>query len=175
MHNFQLKSDVRFTDEAKLKVKEPLGMLIKGNVEEVVKKTENMIKSIKPLKIIVIGDFSSKVLKERGIAANVYVIDNKIMRKKVKEIKFKGYKKIRAVNPAGMITVNAFEALRDAIANDKVAVIIDGEEDLLTLIAIILAPNGSLIIYGQPNEGNVLVYVNDERKKFATRIINSLL
>ena len=43
-------------------------------------------------------------------------------------------------------------------------IVVDGEEDLATLPAILYAPLGSVVIYGQPNEGSVLVNVTSEMK-----------
>ena len=43
-------------------------------------------------------------------------------------------------------------------------IIVDGEEDLATLPAILYAPLGSAVVYGQPNEGSVLVDVTPEKK-----------
>ncbi|HMK82220.1 MAG TPA: DUF359 domain-containing protein, partial [Candidatus Bathyarchaeia archaeon] len=43
--------------------------------------------------------------------------------------------------------------------------IVDGEEDLLVLVVIAVAPVGSLVVYGQPNEGIVLVNVTLAKKK----------
>ena len=52
-----------------------------------------------------------------------------------------------------------------AIKMGRSAVIVDGEEDLLALVAISVAPDGSLVVYGQPNEGLVLVPVTSQKKK----------
>jgi uncharacterized protein (UPF0218 family) len=39
-------------------------------------------------------------------------------------------------------------------------VVVDGEEDLATLPALVAAPTGASIVYGQPGEGMVLVEVD---------------
>ena len=39
-------------------------------------------------------------------------------------------------------------------------IVVEGEEDLATLPAILYAPPGSVVVYGQPDEGSVLVKVN---------------
>jgi uncharacterized protein (UPF0218 family) len=44
---------------------------------------------------------------------------------------------------------------------------VEGEEDLLTLVAMAVAPLGSFVIYGQPGEGLVVVEVDDAAKNRA--------
>ena len=42
---------------------------------------------------------------------------------------------------------------------------VEGEEDLATLPAVLLSPTGSMVAYGQPGEGVVLVEVDESKKK----------
>ena len=59
--------------------------------------------------------------------------------------------------------------MKRAFAGEKpVMVLIDGEEDLLTIPAVIEAPLGAVVFYGQPFEGVVAVKV-DERSKASAR------
>ncbi len=53
-------------------------------------------------------------------------------------------------------------------------VMVEGEEDLLTLVAVVLAPLGSLVAYGQPDRGIVIVVVSDVEKSLAEQIIRGL-
>jgi uncharacterized protein (UPF0218 family) len=41
---------------------------------------------------------------------------------------------------------------------------VDGEEDLATLPAVVAAPDGASVVYGQPDEGMVLVEVTPETR-----------
>jgi len=50
--------------------------------------------------------------------------------------------------------------------------VIKGEEDLLTLPAILLAPLGAIVIYGQKDVGAVVVEVTEEIKQKISNIIN---
>jgi len=48
-----------------------------------------------------------------------------------------------------------------------------GEEDLATIPAVVYAPIGSIVIYGQPKEGVVLIKVTPETKlRFAEMLRN---
>jgi len=70
--------------------------------------------------------------------------------------------------PAGYIiedlTEKVFEAVNSALEGSNVRIYVKGEEDLAVMPLVALLPNGSVILYGQPNEGVVRVDVNDERK-----------
>lgn len=43
--------------------------------------------------------------------------------------------------------------------------LVDGEEDLLALPAIVHAPIGGVVYYGQPQQGLVEVMVTEEKKR----------
>ncbi len=84
-------------------------------------------------------------------------------------------KVVHVKNPPGTITEEAITAIREALESDKhVHVIVDGEEDLLTLIAVLYAPERSLVVYGQPNEGIVIVKVTPEKKADAAEILKAM-
>ncbi|MDI6805914.1 MAG: DUF359 domain-containing protein, partial [Candidatus Bathyarchaeia archaeon] len=52
--------------------------------------------------------------------------------------------------------------------------IVDGEEDLLTLIAVLYAPQNSFVVYGQPYEGIVVVKVTPEKKAEVSEILKTM-
>ncbi|HYB92666.1 MAG TPA: DUF359 domain-containing protein [archaeon] len=51
---------------------------------------------------------------------------------------------------------------------------VKGEEDLLALPAAINAPENSLIAYGQPNKGVVLVRVTKKKRSKIHKIMRSM-
>ena len=53
-------------------------------------------------------------------------------------------------------------------------IIVKGEEDLLVLPVVLFAPEKSVVIYGQPNEGLVIVKVNEEIRNKAKSIMNAM-
>ncbi len=52
--------------------------------------------------------------------------------------------------------------------------VVDGEEDLLTLVAVLCAPENSLVVYGQPHEGIVVVKVTEKTKRKIRRIVEAM-
>jgi hypothetical protein len=55
-----------------------------------------------------------------------------------------------------------------------VRIVVNGEEDLLVLPVAVYAPDNSVILYGQPNEGLVIVQVTEEVRNKASSIMNSM-
>jgi len=150
--------------------KKPLGKLY-SNFDEAI----NDIKNAKFL--ISVGDATTKNLVDNQIYPNIGIIDNLIQRKN-HNYKINYTENIlNAKNPAGTITKNLWETIEEAFNNsideNNLLIIVDGEEDLAVLPCIIMAPDDSVVLYGQPNEGLVFVDVNSVRKK-ANELINKL-
>jgi uncharacterized protein (UPF0218 family) len=146
-------------------------VLIKGSLSENKKKINEIIRTQQPPIIISVGDMVSRDISEYNYNPIIIIIDNKCMRKKIVPRKFSVEKVFYARNPPGTITVEAIKAIKDALESGKRSqIVIDGEEDLLALIAILYAPEKALIIYGQPKEGFVAIMVT-EKKRTETRTI----
>jgi uncharacterized protein (UPF0218 family) len=68
-------------------------------------------------------------------------------------------------NPRGTISEEAFTIIQEALKETaRVKIVVDGEEDLLTLVAVLAAPENSFVVYGQPHEGIVVVKASPEKK-----------
>ncbi|MEK7165601.1 MAG: GTP-dependent dephospho-CoA kinase family protein, partial [Patescibacteria group bacterium] len=116
---------------------------------------------------------------KKRIVPDISIVDFKIQRKVVyKNLEELGFRKIKllkkAKNEAGTISKEAEIVLSSLIKNEaKPSILqIEGEEDLLALLSIFLAPLKSLIVYGQPNEGIVVVEVTEEKKQSARNLLN---
>ncbi|NLB75740.1 MAG: DUF359 domain-containing protein, partial [Crenarchaeota archaeon] len=53
-------------------------------------------------------------------------------------------------------------------------IVVNGEEDLLTLIAVLYAPQNSFIIYGQPDIGIVVVKATEMKKAEVKQFLNEM-
>lgn len=166
---------LRLTEEVRGKVKVPLGRLITGSPDKAMLTLKNIIEREKPIKVFAVGDFVSLNMIEHGITANLLIIDNKIMRQPTKNTSIKGRTSISSYNPPGMITPEAWEAVKKCIEDPTITtLVIDGEEDLLTLPVIKMAPIGALVVYGQPNMGLVIVRVTEKKRKEIEHLINKM-
>ncbi|MCK4444636.1 MAG: GTP-dependent dephospho-CoA kinase family protein, partial [Thermoplasmata archaeon] len=82
---------------------------------------------------------------------------------------------MKVLNPAGSITRGLWSTIYETLPSDrKVRIEVEGEEDLAALPCISLADNGSQVAYGLPDQGLVLVEVNDESKNRVRRILERM-
>lgn len=129
--------------------------------------------------ITAVGDKVTETLITRKIPLRVCIYDGKTKRKEIaipQAVKEFPARIINIKNPAGEITDEAFQALKHAYASEEnTKIYVEGEEDLLTLAAINLAPLGTYVIYGQPDEGMVAVEVNAKTKKKVEKILGEMI
>jgi uncharacterized protein (UPF0218 family) len=163
------------TPELRVKLKEPFGILIRGSFAETMSEMENIVKREKPPKMISVGDTVSRNLHEHQMNPQLSITDNKRMRRRIQPRTFTGKNIVHVKNPQGTITEEAITAIREALeSNERVHIIVDGEEDLLALIAVLYAPEKSLVVYGQPYEGIVVIKVTSEKKAGAKKILKAM-
>jgi hypothetical protein len=111
-------------------------------------------------------------MQEFGRTPDVQVVDEleRRVRRLAPDVPFT--RLLRASNPAGSITSEAIRAIQSAMSGEKpVRVLIDGEEDLLAIPAIAAAPEGSLLYFGQPGKGVVMVDVDRRAKASVERLL----
>lgn len=168
---------LRLTSSLRKKLKAPLGLLIEGSFEETMRELKKIIEKEKPPKIVAVGDVVSSNMMKYGIYPQVFVVDNRVMREPVAPIQVDANETIYVKNPAGTLTVEAREGIRRALdrGEHRIKVMVDGEEDLLTLAAAVYAPENSLIIYGQPHEGVVAVMTTKEKKDEVRKILEAMV
>jgi len=156
-------------------LKAPLGTLISGEPYEIAEQLVDIINRERPRKVLAVGDTVTSTMVKHGINADVYIVDNRIMREKVKPTSIKGVNRVYVRNPSGTITSEAWKAIKEvAGAPSRTKIIVDGEEDLLVLPAVMFAPQGSLVLYGQPHRGVVLVRVTKEKKDEIGKLIRAM-
>ncbi|HEU4605667.1 MAG TPA: GTP-dependent dephospho-CoA kinase family protein [Nitrososphaera sp.] len=153
-------------------LKQPFGTLVPD--KEVTKqKVESMLKGAG--KVVAVGDATTERLVSFGIVPDVAVIDGRERRSKRSYPANYPAKELRCRNPAGTISKDAVKALQEALkAEPPVRVLVEGEEDLLALPAFALAPEGSIILYGQPLEGLVVVRITPTKQKQAKDLMDRI-
>jgi len=122
-----------------------------------------------------VGDRVTETAQQLGRTPEVQVVDGYERRERRAPPDIPYVRLLKAANPPGVITRAADSAVRSAVEGLKPArVLIDGEEDLLAIIAIDAAPIGSSVYYGQPGTGVVLVTVDERAKSSVGRILTSM-
>ena len=88
------------------------------------------------------------------------------------ELRTMGEAVIHVDNPAGEITKELWQAVEDALASDRsVRIEVNGEEDLAVLPCVMLAPDGSYLLYGLWDRGLVLVEINSHTRERADKVL----
>lgn len=162
-------------------LKKPLGKLILDSdiTEEKIRK--EILNTNR--KIIAVGDHSTDKLVSFDIFPDLAIVDGVERRQKKRSSlidkmflsKARNTTRISCINPPGSITQEAITAIKFALSSSKYFILqVVGEEDLLTLPACYFAPNNSLVCYGQPLKGLVLVKINDSIRRKAKELMNSI-
>jgi len=163
------------TPGLRIKLKEPFGSLIQGTPEETMSKMKELVEKEKPPKIISVGDIVSRNLHKHNIHPQLTIIDNISLRDQAIPQEVAVEKTVYVNNPQGTITQEAILAIKKALKrNAHTHIVVDGEEDLLTLIAVLYAPENAFVIYGQPYSGIVVVKVTSEKKAQAQEFLNAM-
>jgi uncharacterized protein (UPF0218 family) len=163
------------TPELRRKLKEPFGNLIQGTSEETMAKINELIKKQKPSRIISVGDVVSLNLHRYGIEPQLTIIDNVSLRDKAMPQDVVVEKTVYVDNPQGTIALEAILAIKKAMEEkEHTHIVVKGEEDLLTLRAVLFAPENAFVVYGQPYSGVVVVKVTLERKARAQEFLNAM-
>ena len=130
--------------------------------------------------IVAVGDVVTYHLREAGRVPDVALIDGKTEREAVRaEIETAlaavDGRRIPVENPAASLSAELLEALAAALDDAEPVVIeVTGEEDLAALPAILAAPDGASVVYGQPGEGMVRVAVTPESRAEARELFEAL-
>ncbi|WP_181685753.1 GTP-dependent dephospho-CoA kinase family protein [Halorhabdus salina] len=119
--------------------------------------------------VIAVGDMVTYHLVEAGRPPDVAFVDERSERAAIdngvrKAIVGNGDswfdRRFDVANPSATLTASLLEALVAALDGGPPTIVnVYGEEDLAALPAIVAAPDGASVVYGQPGEGMVHVEV----------------
>lgn len=119
--------------------------------------------------VVSVGDFCTLDLIARGRTPDICLVDFKTKRQEDPELREAfariPAKVLRLNNPAATITPEAWAVLSEAFkSEERVRVEVRGEEDLLALVCIALAPETAAVLYGMPSQGVVVVKADQAAK-----------
>jgi len=162
----------RLPDAMRVELQRPLGIVLSGaDAFDAVRDAA---------RVVTVGDACTLDLAARGRIPDVAVIDFKTKREEVAGARARlaamGDTVLRVVNPAGTLTRDAWRALDEAFKSaSRVRIEVLGEEDLTALAAIDLAPEGTVVLYGQPDAGVVLVRADADAKARVRDILGRMV
>jgi len=164
---------LQLPDDLRDQLKTPLGNLISDNdpnKENIIKK--NSAESV----IITVGDRTTENMLQLGLKPQIQIIDGLEKRSECAVPADDTINtKLSCKNPPGEITEESVQVIQKAFSSEPaVRITVDGEEDLLVLPVCIHAPENSIVMYGQPNEGLVIVTITPEIRAKVQKILDAM-
>jgi uncharacterized protein (UPF0218 family) len=160
---------VKLPDSIRDKFKNPLGILI----PDIDATKQNIQKYLDDDSfIITVGDRTTQKMLEFELIPSLMIVDGQEKRSQRAPPQLDSATQITVDNPAAEITVQSIDVIKKALKMDPpVRILVNGEEDLLVLPVCVYAPENSVIMYGQPNEGLVIVKISSEIRNKAKNLI----
>ena len=126
---------------------------------------------------ISVGDIAAITLLKQKIKPDLAIVDLKTKRQPVfLNLSALGLKPgLLTHNPPGFITVDLAEKILSCLSKKIPTLLVDGEEDLAVLPAILLSPLKTTIYYGQPDSGLVKITVTEKTKKKAQNLLHKFI
>lgn len=125
---------------------------------------------------LTVGDVVSLTFRKHGVRPMLSIYDGFTERREMTE--FAGLvedePKEVVVNPAGTITAAMAEAVRRGIEGKTGLIRVDGEEDLAVLPCMVLAPDGTRIVYGMPGRCMMAIVVDDAVRDRAKELLSRM-
>ena len=164
---------MQLPEKLRAHLKNPLGNLIKDNDPN----KENILKKIYAESIIItVGDKTTEIMVQLGLRPQIQIIDGLEKRnQRTVPVDDAINTKLSCKNPPGEITEESIQIIQKAFSCESpVRIIVDGEEDLLVIPVCIFAPENSVVIYGQPNEGLVIVQITPEIQAKIQKMLDAM-
>ena len=134
--------------------------------------------------IVAVGDIVTYHLTQGGHTPAVALVDGRTKRAAVEdhiEDAIDGDRfdrEVAVTNPPATLSAALLTALREAIDRaadgETTVIVVDGEEDLAARPAIATAPAAGSVVYGQPDEGMVLVDAGGEARTAVTDLLDRM-
>ena len=152
-------------------LKIPLGDLI----NDVDVNNKNIQTKINPKSVLItVGDRTTENMLQLGLKPQIQIIDGLEKRnQRIVSTDDAVNTNLSCRNPPGEITKESIQVIQKAFSSEPpVRITVDGEEDLLVLPVCIAAPENSVVMYGQPNEGLVIVHITPEIRAKVQKILD---
>jgi uncharacterized protein (UPF0218 family) len=161
---------VKLPDSLREQLKIPLGILLPESQAD---KT-NIQKHISESSYIIsVGDRTTEKMIDFGLIPSLQIIDGQEKREKREPPKLEDTTELIVENPAAEITSQSMSVIKKALAlQPPVRLFVIGEEDLLVLPVCVYAPENAVVLYGQPNEGLVIVKITSEIRNKAQTLLD---
>ncbi|BCU67246.1 hypothetical protein HS7_06830 [Sulfolobales archaeon HS-7] len=144
-----------FDEKIRLRLSRPYGRVIKSP-DKIIQHAKNFDK------VYVVGDYVLSILMRKGFSPTLSIADRKTRRNIPVVENIRG---VEIRNEPGVLRISALEKLRELLTSGyKGPIYVDGEEDMLVIPLVIFGSENSLVLYGQPFVGTVLLEINQLTK-----------
>lgn len=128
--------------------------------------------------LICVGDVVTFHVTGAGATPALAIIDGKTQREQDQRAieDLGGFdREIHVENPAATLTGDMLDAIHEAVhGGESVVIVVEGEEDLAALPVVVVAPAGASVVYGQPDEGMVLVHVEEDLQRDIRELLSRM-
>lgn len=156
----QIKADIKINNQQRSFLSKPLGPIIFS------------AKHKKSVTVAVVGDYALSKFIGKNWTYTIGVYDKINQRKPFESEELKTISPdIKINNPAGLVSKESLDKLSQVDFTEHKNILVSGEEDLITVSLILTMPLESLIYYGQPSEGMVLLKVTEELKEKILKLL----
>jgi len=133
--------------------------------------------------VVTVGDVVTYHLLRADRRPDVALVDGKTERETVGDdvwAAIEGFdRRVAVPNPAATLSASLLVELRAALdradtGTGTTLLVVDGEEDLAALPAVLAAREGASVVYGQPDEGMVLATTTPERRAVVRDLLERL-
>ena len=142
--------------------------------------TGEALRKTKGRLVISVGDVVTQMFLNAGELPKLMLVDGVTKRGAVVEgalenLPDHGVRRVSVQNPAAEIRQQLLSAMDAALkAKGSTLIQVVGEEDLAALPAMILAPEGAAVCYGQPDRGVVVVIVTPAVRQRARELLEQM-
>ena len=125
--------------------------------------------------VITVGDRTTEKMIDFNLIPSLQITDGQEKRKKREPPKIANAVELQVDNPASEITLPCIDLIKKAFdMKPPIRISVNGEEDLLVLPVCIYAPENSVVLYGQPNEGLVIVKITPQIRNKTQTLLDSM-
>ena len=161
---------MKLPDSLRDQLKIPLGVLLPEGQDDKI----NIQKLLSGSSYVIsVGDRTTEKMIDFDLIPSLQIIDGQEKRVKREPLKLKNTFELVVENPAAEITSQSISVIKKAFTlQPPVRLFVVGEEDLLVLPVCIHAPENAVVLYGQPNEGLVIVKITSEIRNKAQALLD---
>ena len=164
---------MKLSDSLRNQLKIPLGILLPESQADKINIKKHLPENSY---VITVGDRTTEKMIDYSLIPSLQIVDGQEKREKREPPTLSDIATELVVeNPAAEITPQSIEIIKQAFTmQSPIRVNVNGEEDLLVIPVCIYAPDNSIVLYGQPNEGLVIVKVTPEIRNKAQTLLDSM-